>query len=156
MRMKWENLHTLLSNDTSISSNFSVNISYKGNWASLISQWVKKLPSVQETWVLPLGQEDPLEKEVADHSSMLAWKILLFTERSLAVCNPAVHKESSTIERLTHTHIKVNYMYPGATCPDESPTLSFTSWNNPAQAITPRSFSLVKCNSINFIKFLWH
>ena len=36
---------------------------------------VKHLPTVQETWVQSLGQEDPLEKEMATHSSILAWKI---------------------------------------------------------------------------------
>ena len=36
---------------------------------------VKRLPTVQETWVQSLGQEDPLEKEMATHSSILAWKI---------------------------------------------------------------------------------
>ena len=36
---------------------------------------VKRLPTVQETWVRSLGQEDPLEKEMATHSSTLAWKI---------------------------------------------------------------------------------
>ena len=36
---------------------------------------VKKLPAMQETWVLSLGREDPLEKEMATHSSILAWEI---------------------------------------------------------------------------------
>ena len=36
---------------------------------------VKSLPAMQETWVRSLGQEDPLEKEMATHSSTLAWKI---------------------------------------------------------------------------------
>ena len=36
---------------------------------------VKRLPAVQETWIRSLGQEDPLEKETATHSSTLAWKI---------------------------------------------------------------------------------
>ena len=36
---------------------------------------IKRLPAMQETWVLSLGQEDPLEKEMATHSSTLAWKI---------------------------------------------------------------------------------
>ena len=36
---------------------------------------VKNLPSVQETWVRSLGQEDSLEKGMATHSSILAWKI---------------------------------------------------------------------------------
>ena len=44
--------------------------------ASLVVQSVKKLPAVQETQVQSLGQEDPLEKEMATYSSILAWKIL--------------------------------------------------------------------------------
>ena len=43
--------------------------------ASLVAQRVKRLPAMQETWVRSLGQEDPLEKEMAIHSSILAWKI---------------------------------------------------------------------------------
>ena len=43
-------------------------------WASLVAQRVKLLPVMQETWVRSLGQEDPLEKEMATHSSILAWK----------------------------------------------------------------------------------
>ena len=41
------------------------------------SSVVKNLPAVQETWVQFLGREDPLEKEMANHSSILAWKIPL-------------------------------------------------------------------------------
>ena len=36
---------------------------------------VKNLPAVQETWIRSLGQEDPLEKEMATYSSILAWEI---------------------------------------------------------------------------------
>ena len=36
---------------------------------------VKNLPAMQETWVQSLGQEDPLEKEIATHPSILAWRI---------------------------------------------------------------------------------
>ena len=36
---------------------------------------VKHLPAMQETWVRSLGREDPLEKEIATHSSILAWRI---------------------------------------------------------------------------------
>ena len=43
--------------------------------ASLVAQTVKCLPAVWETWVQSLGWEDPLEKEMATHSSTLAWKI---------------------------------------------------------------------------------
>ena len=44
--------------------------------ASLIAQSVKNLPVMQETLVWFLGQEDPLEKEMATHSLILAWRIL--------------------------------------------------------------------------------
>ena len=43
--------------------------------ASLVAQMVKRLPAMQETWVQSLGQGDPLEKEMATHSSIIAWKI---------------------------------------------------------------------------------
>ena len=43
--------------------------------ASLLAQMVKHLPAMWETWVRSLGWEDPLEKEMATHSSTLAWKI---------------------------------------------------------------------------------
>ena len=42
---------------------------------SLMAQMVKNLPVMQETWVRSLGQEDPLEKGIATHSSILAWRI---------------------------------------------------------------------------------
>ena len=44
-------------------------------WASLVAQMVKNLPAMPETWVRSLGWEDSLEKEMATHSSTLAWKI---------------------------------------------------------------------------------
>jgi len=44
-------------------------------WASLVAKIVKNLPAMQETRVLSLGWEDPLEKEMAPHSSILAWRI---------------------------------------------------------------------------------
>ena len=43
--------------------------------ASLVAQTVKRLPAMRETQVRFLGEEDPLEKEMAIHSSTLAWKI---------------------------------------------------------------------------------
>ena len=42
---------------------------------SLVAQMVKRLPAMPETWVRSLGQEDPLEKEMATYSSILAWRI---------------------------------------------------------------------------------
>ena len=44
-------------------------------YASLVDHMVKHLPTMGETQVQSLGQEDPLEKEIATHSSVLAWKI---------------------------------------------------------------------------------
>ena len=44
-------------------------------WASQVAQRVKNAPAMQETWVSPLGREDPLEKEMAIPSSTIAWKI---------------------------------------------------------------------------------
>ena len=43
--------------------------------ASLVAQRLKRLPAMQETWVRALGREDPRKKEMATHSSILAWEI---------------------------------------------------------------------------------
>ena len=43
---------------------------------SLVTQTIRNLPAVQETWVQSLGWKDPLEKGTAAHSSILAWRIL--------------------------------------------------------------------------------
>ena len=43
--------------------------------ASLVAQMVKNLPAIQETQVQPLSQEDPLEEDMATHSSIFAWRI---------------------------------------------------------------------------------
>ena len=45
------------------------------HWASLVAQMLKRLPTMWETWVPSLGREDPLEKEMATHSSILAYRI---------------------------------------------------------------------------------
>ena len=54
--------------------------------ASLVAQMVKNLPAMQDTWVQFLGREDPLEEEMATHSSILAWRI--HGQRSLAGYRP--------------------------------------------------------------------
>ena len=56
---------------------------------------VKNLPAVQETRVGPLGWEDPLEKGMANHSSILAWEIP-WTEKALWATVHGVAKESET------------------------------------------------------------
>ena len=50
-------------------------VSKKVVWSFLAGSMVKNLPAIQETWARSLGQEDPLEKEMATHSSSLAWRI---------------------------------------------------------------------------------
>ena len=72
--------------------------------SSLVAQMVKKknLSAIQETCVLSLGQEDPLEKGMAAHSAILPWEF--HGQRSLAGYSLQGHKESDTPEWLTHTH----------------------------------------------------
>ena len=57
---------------------------------------VKNLPAMQETWVQSLGQEDPLEKGDANHSSILAWRIP-WTEEPGGL-------QSMELQRVTHTY----------------------------------------------------
>ena len=54
---------------------------------SSVAQTVKRLPAMWETWVRSLGREDPLEKEMATHSSTLAWKIP-WTEKPCKLQSP--------------------------------------------------------------------
>ena len=56
-------------------------------WTSLVSQMVKRLPTMWETRVQSLGQEDPLEKEMATHSSILG----LENPMARGACRAAVH-----------------------------------------------------------------
>ena len=68
--------------------------------ASLVTYLGKNLPAVQETRVLSLGQEDPLEKEIAIHSSILSWKIPWTEEPGgLQSMGP---QESDMNEKLNH------------------------------------------------------
>ena len=62
-----------------------------------MAQTVKNPPAMQQTWVPSLGREDPLEKGVATHSSILAWRIP-WTPRSLVGYSPRGHKEWNTTE----------------------------------------------------------
>ena len=62
--------------------------------ASLVAQTVKNPPAILETWVRSLGWEDPLEKGMATHSSILAWRIPW-------TVYPWGHKEWDTTEQLS-------------------------------------------------------
>ena len=50
-------------------------VSSSQSGTSLVAQMIKRLPTMRETWVQSLSREDLLEKEIATHSSTLAWKI---------------------------------------------------------------------------------
>ena len=72
-----------------------------------MAQRLKRLPAIWETWVRSLGREDPLEKEMATHSSILAWRIP-WTEELGGLLSTG-RKESDTTERLHfHDLIHVN------------------------------------------------
>ena len=69
---------------------------------SLVVQIVKRLPTMRETWVQSLGREDLLEKKMATHSSILAWKIP-WTEKPGRLQSMG-SQESDTTEWLFHSH----------------------------------------------------
>ena len=79
--------------------------------ASLVSQMVKNLPAMQETWVQSLGGEDPLEKEMTTHSSTLPGEF--HEQRSLMGYSPWSHKESDMTERLSFTMPQFSHLYNG-------------------------------------------
>ena len=82
---------------------------------SLVVQMVKCLPTMRETQVQSLGQEDLLEKEMATHSSILAWKIP-WTEEPGRLHSPWGHKELDTTEKL-HFHWVYLRTYLGTDIP---------------------------------------
>ena len=71
-----------------------------------MTQTIKNLPAMQETWVQSLGGEDPLEKGMATHSSILAWKIpwmeepLYITKNPLFIVYLWLHQVSLVAHRL--------------------------------------------------------
>ena len=65
-----------------------------------LAQLVKSLSAMRETWVQSLGQEHPLDKNMAIHSSILAWRVP-WTEE------PGRVTESDTTEWLTHNHMRL-------------------------------------------------
>ena len=81
---------------------FYLFILYWVDWLIPVAQMVKNLPAMQETWVQSLGQEDPLEKEMAIHSSILTWKIP-WTEESGGLQSMGVTKSQTVTKQLTHT-----------------------------------------------------
>ena len=70
--------------------------------ASLVAQRVKRLPAMQETWVRFLGWEDPLEKEMATHCSILAWRIP-WTEKPGGLQSTGSHTSRTRLSNFTFT-----------------------------------------------------
>ena len=81
---------------------------YSSIYAPLVAQRVKRLSAMQETWVQFLGQEDPLEKEMATHSSILAWRICGW--RRLVGYSPRGCKELDTTEWLHFTSLHFTWV----------------------------------------------
>ena len=71
--------------------------------ASPVVQMIKNLPAMQETWVRSLGWEDLLEKGMATHSSILAWRIP-WTEEPGGL-------ESMELQRVRHIHVTFTFFY---------------------------------------------
>ena len=83
-----------------------------------MAQMVTNLPAMKETWVRSLGWKDPLEKEMATHSRILAWRIPWIKEPD-GLSNPWGRKEPLTTEPLT-SHTKEYKLSPNTLCPQHS------------------------------------
>ena len=70
----WTTVHGITKNQTRL-SDFTFTFTKAISWTSLVAQTVKHLSTMRETRVQALGWEDPLEKEMAIHSSTIAWRI---------------------------------------------------------------------------------
>ena len=81
-------------------------------YMNMMAQTVKNLPAVQETWVISLGQEDPLLKRMATHSNILSWRIPQ-TEEPLAY-NPWGHEELDMTD--WHFYYSCPCEFPKALC----------------------------------------
>ena len=96
--------------------------------ASLVAQRLKCLPAMQETWVRSLGQEDPLEKEMATHFSILAWRIP-WTEEPWWATVHGVAKSQTRLSNFTHSlNQKMVGNLRGKTATKESP-LWMSKWD---------------------------
>ena len=73
-----------------------------------MAQLIKNLPAIQETWVRSLGWEDPLEDEMATHSSILAWEIL-WTEESCRLQSMGL--QNSWTRRIDYTTIILFFFF---------------------------------------------
>ena len=79
------------------------------HWASLVAQMVKRLPVMRETQVWFPGQEDPLEKEMATHSSVVAWEIPWIEEPGRLQSIASQKSWSWLSDQITTTAILIGY-----------------------------------------------
>ena len=97
-------------------------------WASLVAQAVKNLPAMEEMWVQFLGREDPLEKGMAIHSSILAWEISWMEEpgrlQSMGPQRVGYDWASST-----YTYIHIPQHWSRAVCGKERTAKVWNVWN---------------------------
>ena len=87
-----------------------------------MAQRVKHLPAMPETWVRSLGQEDPLEKEMATHSSILAWRIPWMEEPGRLQSKG--RKESTWLSDFTHSLTENAQNCQRICCSSQHPTTS--------------------------------
>ena len=81
--------------------------------ASLVAQMIKHLPAMRETWVRSLGLEDALEKEMATHSSILAWRIP-WTEEPGGL--QSMRSQRVRHDWATHFHFQAGWQYTALMC----------------------------------------
>ena len=78
------------------------------SWASLVAQWEKNLPAMQETWVRSLNWEDPLEEGLATHSSILVWRIAMDRGAWQLQSMGSQRIRHDWVTKHTSTHISIN------------------------------------------------
>ena len=132
-------------------------------WASLVPQMVKNLPTMQETWVWSLHWEDPLEKRMAIHSHILAWRI----PRTEEPGGP----QSMELQRVrhdwatnthTHTHVYVyTHIHNGILWSTEKEGCSDTCynmdefWGHWAKPVTKDKYSVIPLIGVTrIVKFI--
>ena len=78
-----------------------------------MSQLVKNPLAMRETWVLSLGWEDPLERGTATHSSILAWRIPVYSAKQQILCTSIMYiKSISNIAESSHLQYEEDNAYP--------------------------------------------
>ena len=81
------------------------------SWASLVAQSVKNLPAMWETWVQYLGWEDPLEEDMATHSSILTWRIIIDRGAWRTSVHGVTKSQSDMTEQLKFSPSMVKKLY---------------------------------------------